>query len=222
MVVDGWRPTQPVLGVLLGGVIMRSAAECAEAARKYFQRANQEQDPVWKERFLRHAQNHQMLARVADKCAEKSRPKEGAKVINLISSLFIPKEQRCLHGSRLGRCKKCVEEEKQRELAKWEEQNRIDFEARELQRSEAERLSRSLIPNLDDLHRLSPQQFENAVAQLFVRLKYDVRQTPHTNDYGRDAILFKNGKKHVCQCKRYGKTNKVGRPELQQFSFGYY
>jgi restriction system protein len=114
-------------------------------------------------------------------------------------------------------CKKYIEEEKQREVAKWAEQNRIRSAARELQWSEADRLSKSIIPKLDDLYCLSPQRFENEVASLFVRLGYDVRQTPYSNDYGRDAILQKGGKKYVLQCKRYSKTNTVGRPDLQQF-----
>jgi hypothetical protein len=197
---------------------MRSTQECAEAARKYIQAANREQDPVWKKRFLQHAQNHQALARVADQLAKKSVPKK-TKMISFLSSLFIPQKrhERCLHGYRLGRCKKCIKEKEQRELAEWAEQNRIRSEARGLTRSEADRLSKSIIPNLDDLYRLSPQQFEHEIAQLFARLGYDVQQTPYSNDYGRDAILRKDGEKHVVQCKRYSKANTVGRPELQNF-----
>ena len=93
------------------------------------------------------------------------------------------------------RQEKYIEEEKRREIAKLAEQNRIRSEAEELQRSEAIRLSKSFIPKLDDLYSLSPQQFENEIARLFVGLGYNVRQTPYSNDYGRDAILQKNGKK---------------------------
>jgi len=53
---------------------MRSAKECAEAARKYLRQAAKEQDPYWKERFLRHARNHAALARLAHSIAEKGKP----------------------------------------------------------------------------------------------------------------------------------------------------
>jgi len=170
---------------------------------------------VWKERFLRHAKNHQMLARVADKmatriekvdCVEdlvREQPKKTTLLgeLGLVAAILTGRKRhdRCVHGRRLRPCKKCVEEEKQRkeqrEIAKWAEQRRISSEARDLQRSEADRLSKSIIPKLDDLRRLSPQQFENLVAQLFDRLGYSVKQTPYSNDYGRDAILHKDGGK---------------------------
>ena len=193
---------------------MRSAQECAEAARKYIRQAAREKDPVWKERFLKHAKTHSALARVANYLANNQKTEE-------LANLHKP----CLHRSRLRqilfpsskRCKKCVEEEKQREAAKEYEQYRIRTEATTLRYSEADRLSKSLIPKVDELHRLSPQQFENAIARLFVHLGYDVRQTPYSNDNGRDAILHKDRKKHLLECKRYSKTNPVGRPELQKF-----
>jgi hypothetical protein len=51
---------------------MRSAQECAEAARKYIRLAAKESDPVWKKRFLQHAQTHRDLAWLADQLARKS------------------------------------------------------------------------------------------------------------------------------------------------------
>jgi flavin-dependent dehydrogenase len=54
---------------------MRTAQECAEAARKYLRQANREQDPAWKKRFLRHAQNHRALARLANLLEKKSHKK---------------------------------------------------------------------------------------------------------------------------------------------------
>src|SRR5262249_46784947 len=157
---------------------------------------------------------HSDLARVANYLANKQETEALAD---------LPKP--CLHRSRLGRiffsssrrCKKCIEEEKQREADKKAEQWRIRTEATTLQYSEADRLSKFLIPKIDDLHHLSPQQFESAIARLFVHLGYNVRQTPYSNDHGRDAILHKDGKKYLLECKRYNKTNPVGRPELQKF-----
>jgi hypothetical protein len=52
---------------------------------------------------------------------------------------------------------------------------------------------------------------------MFERLGYEVEQTPYRNDHGRDAILTKDGKKFLVECKRYGKDTTVGRPDLQKF-----
>jgi restriction system protein len=52
---------------------------------------------------------------------------------------------------------------------------------------------------------------------MFERLGYKVKQTPYTNDLGRDAILEKDGKTFLLECKRYGETNTTGRPDLQKF-----
>jgi hypothetical protein len=97
------------------------------------------------------------------------------------------------------------------------EQARIHQAAKDLKNSEAERLSKIVVPNLADLHQLTPQRFEDEMARLFERLGYEVQQTPYSNDLGRDAILKKGGKKFLLECKRYAETNPVGRPELQKF-----
>jgi restriction endonuclease Mrr len=52
---------------------------------------------------------------------------------------------------------------------------------------------------------------------MFERLGYKVKQTPYVNDHGRDAILTKDGKKFLMECKRYGKDTTSGRPDLQKF-----
>jgi hypothetical protein len=38
-----------------------------------------------------------------------------------------------------------------------------------------------------------------------------------SNDFGRDAILLKGGKKYLVECKRYGADMLIGRPQLQKF-----
>jgi hypothetical protein len=54
---------------------MRSAQECAEQARRFVRLAAKEQDPELKKRLLRHAKNHQVLARVANiRAGKKSGP----------------------------------------------------------------------------------------------------------------------------------------------------
>jgi len=42
-------------------------------------------------------------------------------------------------------------------------------------------------------------------------------QTPHTNDYGRDAILRKDGEIFLLECKKYAEDGLSGRPDLQKF-----
>jgi len=54
---------------------MRSAKECAEAARKFIQAANREQDPALKKRLLDRAQANKGLVRLANLLAKKSQQK---------------------------------------------------------------------------------------------------------------------------------------------------
>jgi HJR/Mrr/RecB family endonuclease len=67
----------------------------------------------------------------------------------------------------------------------------IKSSALALRQQETERLGRTIVPSLEELRQLTPQQFENEIANFFRRLGYDVRQTPYTNDQGRDAIMMK-------------------------------
>ena len=61
------------------------------------------------------------------------------------------------------------------------------------------------------------QQFEDAIAQLFRSLGYQVKQTPRSGDGGKDAILVKDGAKYALECKRYSEATPIGRPHLQKF-----
>jgi HJR/Mrr/RecB family endonuclease len=126
-------------------------------------------------------------------------------------------------GLRLELCSTCIEAkqraeyEQQKRIEAQAEQAHIRLAAKELTESETARLAKSIVPSLDDLRRISPQRFEDEIACLFERLGYKVQQTPYTNDLGRDAILEKDGKKYLLECKRYGETNTIGRPHLQKF-----
>ena len=93
---------------------------------------------------------------------------------------------------------------------------RIKVAAGDLQRREQLRLA-SLMPNIEELRALSPRDFESVIAQMFERMGFTVEQTPYVNDYGRDAILERDGKKFLLECKRYGPSTFVGRPDLQKF-----
>ncbi|MBR0793971.1 restriction endonuclease [Bradyrhizobium jicamae] len=127
---------------------------------------------------------------------------------------------KCPHGVRGGRtrklCFKCIEEQKAaaQELLR---QQAIHREADLLRDRERRRLYSSLVPNLDELRRLDPFEFEDAVARMFERLGYSVRQTPKTKDGGRDAILTKDGVKYLVECKKYGDGLTSSRPDLQKF-----
>ena len=139
-----------------------------------------------------------------------------------------------LAGQYSGRCEKCVREQKEieenqrreRELLerqqqiereRQERQQRIKAAAENLQRSERLRLATTVIPNIKELRSLSWQLFEDEIARMFKRLGYEVKQTPSVNDHGRDAILTKDGKKFLLECKRYGEDGSSGRPDLQKF-----
>ena len=133
----------------------------------------------------------------------------------------------CIHGvsggKDFGRCQQCLAEieaaEGRRRTAEEERLRRelIKSRAVELRQQEIERLSHSIVPSLEELRQLTPQRFENEIANLFRRLGYHVKQTPYSNDMGRDAIMMKGGEKYLLECKRYGRDNQSGRPDIQKF-----
>ncbi len=135
--------------------------------------------------------------------------------------------KKCPHGVAGGQeqklCSVCFREEqeaiKQRELLLQLEQRsrKRHAEAEALRHLEAARLYRSIIPRLDELRALTPQGFEDYVADIFRRLGFDVEPTPYSNDHGRDGLLRKDGELILYECKRYDNTSLSGRPDLQKF-----
>jgi len=85
------------------------------------------------------------------------------------------------------------------------------------------------IEKLEDLIRLSPEEFENMVATYFRRQGYQVRLVGAQGDHGVDLVVFSaERKKGIVQCKRY--RGSVGEPIIRDFygamiheeaSFGY-
>jgi restriction system protein len=69
---------------------------------------------------------------------------------------------------------------------------------------------------LAQLTSLSPESFEEFVAELFEALGYNVEQTGGTGDEGADLRLRRKGLLAIVQCK-YHKKSVVGSPELQKF-----
>ena len=69
---------------------------------------------------------------------------------------------------------------------------------------------------LAQLTSLSPETFEEFVAELFEALGYQVEQTGGTGDEGADLRLRRKDVLAIVQCK-YHKRGVVGSPELQKF-----
>jgi len=140
---------------------------------------------------------------------------------------YIERYETCKHGIKGGKtrllCTACEDEkraaeEKYRKQIELEEQKRrIQSSANELRNAELIRLTKTVLPSLDELRELSPSKFEDEIAAMFKRLGYNVKQTPYSSDAGRDAILWKEGEKYVLECKKYSSERQSGRPELQKF-----
>jgi ssDNA-binding Zn-finger/Zn-ribbon topoisomerase 1 len=134
---------------------------------------------------------------------------------------------KCPHGIDGGetrnRCDLCVcdqrknDEDLRRQVESEERWRKIDTDAFVLRDQECACLANLLAPTLEQMRQLTWQQFEDAVARMFERRGYSVKQTPYTNDHGRDAILTKNGKKYLLECKKYGADRSSRRPDLQKF-----
>lgn len=109
------------------------------------------------------------------------------------------------------------EEESRRRVAEHELKRQLKLAAQELRSNEVRRLSRAWLSSSETYFSMGPRQFENSVAQIFENLGYVVEQTPYSNDGGKDAILKRDGKIYLVECKRYNATNCIGRPDIQKF-----
>lgn len=70
---------------------------------------------------------------------------------------------------------------------------------------------------LSQLDSLTPEGFEEFVAELFEALGYQVERTGGTGDEGIDLRLSLDGLRAVVQCKYHKSRGVVGSPELQKF-----
>ncbi|MCJ7693955.1 MAG: restriction endonuclease [Anaerolineaceae bacterium] len=67
---------------------------------------------------------------------------------------------------------------------------------------------------LEALRNLSPDEFENVIAQFFERIGYRARVSEDVQDHGVDVFVYDGkGEKWVVQCKRY--RGVVGEPILR-------
>ena len=73
-----------------------------------------------------------------------------------------------------------------------------------------------LVDDINVIYQLSPSAFEDLVANLYRCMGYEVKQTPYTNDGGKDAYIKKDGISYLVECKRYAPNAHIGRPLLQK------
>lgn len=125
-----------------------------------------------------------------------------------------------LSSNRCGRCLEWVQlEERRKEASQRLEEHRKNLveNATKLRDHELERIRFVWLARRNSLLRLSPQGFEDFVAELIRKMGYSVEQTPYSNDRGRDAIAERAGEKIIVECKRYAPERRIGRRPLQLF-----
>ena len=122
----------------------------------------------------------------------------------------------CVHG-QFGKCPACQAaiEERQAEALRMTRRAHFECEWEKLRRSEVKRLSQKRLRSSEAYFAMEPREFEDAVMIVFRKLGYKVNQTAFVGDGGKDAIAWKNGKKYVIECKRYGMNSASGRRDLQ-------
>ena len=139
---------------------------------------------------------------------------------------WLGRNRLCSHGVRAGktgRCAACTAEadraraQYEDAAAQWDLKQARRVQAKELREQEIERLSKAWVTNTEAYLSMDPRQFEGAVCELFRKLGYLVKQTPYSNDGGKDAVAEKDGHKYVIECKRYAETQLIGRRDLQIF-----
>ena len=109
----------------------------------------------------------------------------------------------CSHGVPRGKdggCEDCVAENERREAERrasqevYERLAKIKKEAKDLRAVQLRELTNKWLSKPNLYLQMTPQRFEDAVAALFRELGYEVKQTPYSNDRGKDAIAWKDGK----------------------------
>ena len=141
-------------------------------------------------------------------------------------SRVIKQNKRCVHGVRRGKddgCADCIAEEEQRH-AEWQASHAvrerlatIKKDAATLRRAELQSLTQRWLSRSELYLQMDSKQFEDAIAALFCKLGFEVKQTPYSNDRGKDAIARRDGKTYLIECKRYCADNTIGRRDLQIF-----
>jgi len=141
-----------------------------------------------------------------------------------LTKSFFEDNPKCPHGVRGGdkkrKCAICVEEaNKAYEKRQAEEKRTQDIKDKcKKLLGEAINLIRTAgNTTASEIRIMSPGQFEIAVCEMYRKLGYEVRHTPFSNDGGKDAVMHKNGEKHLLECKHYSQNQSIGRPDIQRF-----
>jgi len=76
-----------------------------------------------------------------------------------------------------------------------------------------QRLLNEVVADSDTLFHLTPEQFEELIADIWARFGYEIELTKRTRDGGRDVVAIRRAHvelKFLIECKRYAKLRKVG------------
>lgn len=91
-----------------------------------------------------------------------------------------------------------------------------DYNNEVTKRREEESRQKLLIEKVEELHRISPREFEIYIGELFSELGYEkVEVTSFSNDKGVDVLIEHKGEIIVVQCKRF--KGVIGSPYIQSF-----
>lgn len=71
--------------------------------------------------------------------------------------------------------------------------------------------------NLEGLMKMTWLDFEKYIRDLFILLGFEASLTSATGDGGKDILLYYDDFFAVIECKRYGHSSKVTRPDIQKF-----
>ncbi len=99
------------------------------------------------------------------------------------------------------------ERERQEELLMQQEKNR--------KKAERQQRRRQISQTKIGLQKMTPNDFELAVASLYEALGYTVHTTPGSGDRGIDLVMLKGKLQVAVQCKRYSRD--IGEPAVREF-----
>lgn len=95
------------------------------------------------------------------------------------------------------------------------EQKKWQKAALKLYEKEFSRLRSRILANEVVTEKITPQQFEHLIGELYTSLGYEVEVTKYSGDGGIDIWISKGKDKGGIQCKRYLGCSKIGRPAVQ-------
>lgn len=91
----------------------------------------------------------------------------------------------------------------------------VEYQNNLATKKEAENKNMEFEAKASNLLELTPEEFEQYIADIYSALGYAVKITPQSNDKGIDILMSKDNKKYAVQCKRHKGT--IGSPDIQKF-----